>query len=92
MRLQDSAAALVGDLSDVAAQLGGVAGEALLDATAAQVPACTLGLCPHTNELRLGSLSACRRRGAARGRPPAAQVHGILGLLALLEVGRWVSM
>lgn len=37
VRLQDSAAALVAELSDVAAQLGGVAGEALLDATAAQV-------------------------------------------------------
>lgn len=38
VRLQEGAAALVADLSDVAASLGGVAGEALLDATAAQVP------------------------------------------------------
>lgn len=38
VRLEDSAAALVAEQSEVAAQLGGVSGEALLDATAAQVP------------------------------------------------------
>jgi hypothetical protein len=37
VRLQEGAAALVADLSEVAAALGGVAGEAMLDATAAQV-------------------------------------------------------
>lgn len=37
VRLHDTLVALVADLSDVAAALGGVDGEALLDATAAQV-------------------------------------------------------
>lgn len=40
VRLYDTLASLTTELSDVAAALGGVAGEALLDFTAAQVACC----------------------------------------------------
>lgn len=38
VRLYDTLASLTAELSEVAGDLGGVGGEALLDATAAQVP------------------------------------------------------
>ncbi len=66
VRLHDSLAALVADLSDVAAALGGVNGETLLDATAAQVRYTfhTLAQAPTIHKSCLGAAVLLRRQAA----------------------------
>lgn len=48
VRLYDTLAALIFELTDVATSMGGVAGEALLDSSAAQAAACQAGRCYYT--------------------------------------------
>mmetsp|Transcript_18431 Transcript_18431/g.55570 ORF Transcript_18431/g.55570 Transcript_18431/m.55570 type:complete len:605 (+) Transcript_18431:170-1984(+) len=58
VRLYDTLASLTTELSDVAAALGGVAGEALLDSTAAQAAACQAGRCYYVAHTHLAGGSA----------------------------------